>query len=108
VRSGLITLEQLQAVPLFERYRRETLDEFPALAEPGAGRRLLYEAIRRMLSQQVYDVIAATAAALAEAAPGDVDAVRQGPALVGFSPAMRAESIELKRFLFKNLYRHPR
>src|SRR5450830_779788 len=107
VRSGLITLAQLQAVPLFERFRQQTLAEFPALAEPGAGRRLLYEAIRRMLSQQVYDVIDATRSALAHSAPSSVDEVRHLPPLLGFSPAMRAESTQLKQFLFKNLYRHP-
>ena len=77
----------------------------PALAQ--APRRLLYEAIRRMLSDQVYDVIAATRAALAAARPADVDAVRAAPALVQFSPEMRAQSLALKRFLFQNLYRHP-
>lgn len=107
VRSGLITLAQLQAVPLFERFRRQALDEFPALAEPGAGRRLLYESIRRMLSQQVYDVIDATRAALSRHAPASADEVRRMPPLLGFSPVMRAESTQLKQFLFKNLYRHP-
>ena len=106
VRSGLITLEQLQAVPLFERYRQQTLDEFPQLADQ-AGRRLLYEAIRRMLSQQVYDVIEATAAALAQQPLHHVDDVRRAGPLLCFTPAMRAESTQLKQFLFKNLYRHP-
>jgi dGTPase len=80
VRSGLITQEQLAEVPLFARYRSEALDEFPGLDAPATERRLLYEAIRRMLSAQVYDVIAATQQAIACAAPGDVDAVRRaGP-----------------------------
>lgn len=105
VRSGLLTLAQLQDVPLFARYRAQAQAEHPALAQ--APRRLLYEAIRRMLSDQVYDVIAATRAALAAARPADVDAVRAAPALVQFSPEMRAQSLALKRFLFQNLYRHP-
>lgn len=108
VRSGLITLEQLAQVPLFERYRLETLHEFPRLGDAGAGRRLLYEAIRRMLSQQVYDVIAATREALAPLHLQGADEARLAGPLVGFAPAMRRESRELKRFLFKNLYRHPR
>jgi len=58
VRSGLLTLEQLESEPLFDRYRRQALAEFPSLQ----GRRLLFEAIRRMLSAQVYDVIDATQA----------------------------------------------
>jgi len=70
-------------------------------------RRLLFEAIRLMLSAQVYDVIDATSAALAQAAPDSADAVRQSEPLVMFSNAMREQSTVLKRFLFKNLYRHP-
>src|SRR5690606_26299587 len=74
---------------------------------PHGPRRLLYDTIRRMLSDQVYDVVAATGARLAEADPADARAVRMAGPLVGFSTAMRAESTELKRFLFQNLYRHP-
>ena len=107
VRSGLITQEQLQQVPLFARYRMEALGEYPALDAPDHQRRLLYEAIRRMLSAQVYDVIAATQAALARATPANVDAVRHAEPLICFSPQMRSESQALKRFLFDNLYRHP-
>ena len=99
VRSGLITLEQMQDVPLFQHFCAQALAEHPQLAEPQQS--------RRMLSEQVYDVIAATRAALDAAQPQSVDAVRQLPPLVAFSPAMRVQSTELKRFLFRNLYRHP-
>ncbi|MDR2852135.1 MAG: deoxyguanosinetriphosphate triphosphohydrolase [Burkholderiaceae bacterium] len=105
VRSGLLRIEQLSEVDLFERFRREALDECPQLRQQ--GRRLLYEAIRRMLSAQVYDVIAATRAALAAASPSDARAVRQAGPLVLFSAAMRAQSAQLKSFLYVNLYRHP-
>ncbi len=107
VRSGLITLVQLREVPLFDQFRAATLAEYPDLAQPSLQRRLLFEAIRRMLSAQVYDVIDATRAALAGHSPTDVQAVRQSPPLVMFGDAMRARSLELKQFLFKNLYRHP-
>ena len=103
VRSGLISLEQLQDVALFARFQQQTLAQHPGLA----GRRLLFESIRRMLSAQVYDVLDATGAALREAQPGHVDEVRAAPALVCFSPEMARESVELKRFLRTNLYRHP-
>ena len=103
VRSGLIVIEQLAEVELFERHRREALAEHPDLE----SRRVLYETIRRMLSAQVYDVIDATRAALAASAPADADEVRRAPPLVGFDEPMRRQSAELKRFLFANLYRHP-
>ena len=107
VRSGLLTLAQLRALPLFDRYRAEAEAEHPQLGAADGQRRLLYEAIRRMLSAQVYDVINATSAAIAQAAPHHVDAVRAAPPLVCFSGAMHAESQQLKRFLMDNLYRHP-
>lgn len=104
VRSGLLSLEQLEAaVPLVRRYLREALAEFPALT----GKRLLFETIRRMLSAQVYDIIDASRAELAAAEPVDVQAVREaGRPLLRFSAEMRRGSSELKRFLFASLYRH--
>ena len=108
VRSGLITLDQLRSVPLFDAYRAAAQAEYPELAQASLQRRLLYEAIRRMLSAQVYDVIDSTQTAVAMFAPSDVGAVRRAPPLVMFGDAMRERSLELKQFLFKNLYRHPR
>ena len=107
VRSGLITLAQLQAVPLFDDFRRQTLADFPGLQAPSQGRRLLYESIRRMLSAQVYDVISATQAALDQTQPAHVDAVRALPPLVRFGTEMQAKSKALKAFLLQHLYRHP-
>ncbi|MDR7331065.1 deoxyguanosinetriphosphate triphosphohydrolase [Roseateles asaccharophilus] len=104
VRSGLIELEQLLEVDLVREHWRAALDAHPHLA----GKRLLFETIRRMLSAQVYDIIDATRSALADAAPADADAVRRSdkPQL-RFSADMRTRSTALKRFLFANLYRHP-
>ena len=106
VRSGLVTLAQLQEVPLVARWRAEVLAEYPALAAQ-PSRRLLSETLRRLLSAQVVDLVATTAAAVAEVAPADVDALRHLPALAALSPAQRRANAELKRFLFSELYRHP-
>ena len=103
VRSGLISMEQLQEVVLFNAYRLRVQDEFPKLS----GRRLLYETIRRMLSDQVYDVMETTRAALKEYAPETADEVRRMPPLVRFSLGMRESSSELKLFLMHSLYKHP-
>lgn len=102
VRSGLLTLEQLECVDLFDAFRREALAEHPGLR----GRRLLFESIRRMLSAQVYDVIAASQRALDDAGVASADEVRRTHVLVRFSDGMRQRSAELKRFLMTNLYRH--
>ncbi|WP_043003556.1 deoxyguanosinetriphosphate triphosphohydrolase [Comamonas testosteroni] len=109
VRSGLITMAQLRdAVPLFARYHAATLAQWPDLAVPDAQRKLLYESIRRMLSDQVYDVIHHSSASLEQAGVRSVQQVRQhGQTLIGFSQEMKTQSLELKQFLFGQLYRHP-
>ena len=103
VRSGLLTLTQVAEVPLFAQHLATVRAEYPELTE----RRTLYEAIRRMLSAQIYDVIDATGAALAAAAPHSAEDARRAGRLLQFSAEMRAQSSALKRFLFANLYRHP-
>ena len=107
VRSGLITLEQLQEVPLFDQFRQQVLTEFAFLSDVAQGRRLLYESIRRMLSTQVYDVISATEAAIAQEKPTSVSDVRLAPPLVQFNATMKQQSQVLKAFLLSQLYRHP-
>lgn len=103
LRSGLLTWEQVLTVSLVARHHASVQRDHPQLT----GRRLLYETIRRMLSEQVYDVMRATRAALAQHRPQHVDEVRQCPPLVGFSADMRAESLQLKQLLLHALYRHP-
>ena len=107
VRSGLITLEQLQSVPLFAHFYTQTLADFPDLAHAHAQRRLLYETIRRMLSEQVYDVIRTTRQGIEAAGVQHVDEVRAWTKpLVRFGADMQQQSQALKHFLFHQLYRH--
>ncbi|MCY7306923.1 MAG: deoxyguanosinetriphosphate triphosphohydrolase [Rhodoferax sp.] len=108
IRSGLITLEQLRQVLFFDDFLRQTLQARPQLRDAVHDRRLLYETIRRMLSAQVYDVIAATQGRLHRARPGSVTDVRTMPTLLGFSPATAQGSASLKHFLLHQLYRHPK
>ncbi|MFM2118737.1 MAG: hypothetical protein RL722_205 [Pseudomonadota bacterium] len=107
VRSGLITLEQAARVPLIARFRDQALQDHPELAGR-SDRRLLFETLRRMLSAQIYDVIDHSRAALQAAGVRSADEARAAARpLISFSPAMRAESQALSRFLFRQLYRHP-
>ncbi len=103
VRSGLLTSDQLLALPLFQRFHREALQAFPGLV----GQRLLYETLRRMLSAQVGDVVAASLHEIAQHAPADAGQARRGPALIAFSAPMAAGVREVKSFLRSALYRHP-
>ena len=114
VRSGLVTLEQLQEVPLLAHWQTEVRQQHPLVG----GRRLLHETLRRMLSALVHDLSAATQAAVLQAWQSSppakdtnprisADWVRSSPALATLSPAVRQQCTELKRFLFRELYRHP-
>jgi len=107
VRSGLLTLEHLEAVPLFDVFRCQALNAHPQLRDKTLGRRLLYESIRRMLSSQVYDVIEATQAAIDRVKPMSLVDVRHSVCLVQFGDGMRAQSASLKSYLLEHLYRHP-
>jgi dGTPase len=103
VRSGLLTMEQLEEVELFNRFQRDSLRAHSMLQ----GQKLLFDTIRRMLSAQVYDVTDASRADLQKAGPDSVVAVRRMPRLIHFSQEMAMQSQQLKRFLHQKLYRHP-
>jgi dGTPase len=102
LRSGLLSMAQMNEVELFARHRHAVEQTYPGLP----GRRALYETIRRMITAMTADVVATSQALLLDVAPADIDAVRAAVPLIRFSPEMRAETTALKRFLYANLYRH--
>ena len=102
LRSGLITIEQLEQVAFFARLWRDVQQTFPGLS----GRRAIYETLRRLITALADDLIVTSSALLADAAPKSLDEVRASPPLIRFSDPMRKDATELKRFLRENLYRH--
>ncbi len=104
LRSGLLTLEQLDSLSLWRLHRDAAVAAFPSLA----GRRLIHETIRRMINTLIVDLIDATATNLERYRPMSLEDVRNAPPLVAHGEAVAAQALELKRFLFKNLYRHYR
>lgn len=102
LRSGLITLEQLEEVGLFARHAAAVRKEYPDIV----GRRLIHETIRRMIDTQVTDLLAQSSEAIADAQLQTIDDVRNAPVLITFSPAMQEENRLLKGFLREALYRH--
>jgi dGTPase len=102
LRSGLLSLRQLDDVPLFARIAHAVRNEHGDLPD----RRLTHETIRRMINALVGDLLAETGRRIHAAGLASVDDVRRAPPLVAFSPTMRAQADELKRFLFQHLYRH--
>ncbi len=103
LRAGLISVEQLRDIELFAEQFQIVKQTYPALE----GKRLVHEIIRRMINQQVVDLLRHSQTRLSEVAPRDIDAVRTHAApLIDFSQAMAAKHRALKKFLRENLYRH--
>ena len=104
LRSGLLSVEQMLEVEIFARHHQEVIQRYPKLER----RRLIGEIIRSMINTLVVDLTETTRAALAREKPASVEDIRAAPRLAGFSPEVRRQADELKRFLMRNLYRHPR
>ncbi len=104
LRSGLITLEQLAAIPLVARHLDEVRQAYPELTE----RRVVHETVRRMINTLVSDLIQQSERNIGKQAPATLDDVRAAPALIAFSAELNVQQRELKNFLRTHLYRHYR
>ncbi len=103
IRAGLISVEQLLEVPLFAEYHAEVQALHPGLA----GRRLVFEVLRRMINRLVTDLIDSSAERLRAAGVASIQEVRAHPApLIGFSEAARVLNLGLKTFLREHVYKH--
>jgi len=105
LRAGLLTLDQLLAVPMVARGWEAARARFPDIA-PAL---LAGELVRGQIGLMVNDLIAETGRRVAASGVASVEDVRAaGTALAGFSPGMREDERDLKRFMYANLYHHPR
>jgi len=104
LRSGLIGLEHISNVRIFARHQALVLRQHSRLT----GRRLINETVRRMIDTLVTDLIRTSAASIRKLGPASIEEVRLASPLIAFSPRVRDECQELKRFLHHNLYRHYR
>lgn len=102
LRSGLITLEQLNKLEIFAQHYAEVKQKYPELG----GKRLISEIIRRMINTLIRDVTEYSLSQIAAHGVKTAEDVFKAPVLVAFSPEMRKMQDELKKFLLDNLYRH--
>jgi dGTPase len=102
LRSGLITLDQLQMVEIFATHHSRVRRRHPNLEK----RRAIAETVRAMINTLVLDLTETTLANLRQAAPASVDDVRASAPLAAFSVSVRRQADALKQFLLDNLYRH--
>ncbi len=104
--SGLLDLGALAgAVPLFD----ECLGAARARVGQAQGRVVVADALRRMIDRLVSDLIETTRHAIEAADVRSTADVRQaGRGLVGLSAEAALRNRELKLYLNRQLYRHPR
>lgn len=102
LRSGLLSLDQLEEISLFERNWASVRNAGGAMD----ARRRIHETVRRMINALVCDLIEKTKSEISRAMPRTLDDVRLAGPLVGFSGEMAKAQREMKRFLGENLYQH--
>ncbi|MCB1984535.1 MAG: deoxyguanosinetriphosphate triphosphohydrolase [Burkholderiales bacterium] len=104
LRSGLISLEQLEQVSIFSRHLVLVKKKYPNLGE----RRLIHETVRCMINTLATDLTEQSIQNIEQAQLDSLQAVQQSPPLIGFSDPVKKEQQELKKFLYDNLYLHYR
>ncbi len=106
LRAGILTLEQMLAVPIVRRCWDKVRARHPDVPEE----RLVRELVREQIGLMVNDLLVTTRANLDAMGlvNADVSAIRAaGQAACAFSAPMREEERVLKRFMYDNLYHHP-
>ena len=100
--SGLLTEAQLERdIDCWKNASERIRDEHGDLPEECRH----YFIIRCLIDEQVHDVVGTTEANIAEAGVASADDVRQQKnGLVAYSPTRREANLQLRAYLYKNLY----
>jgi dGTPase len=105
LRAGLLTFDQLLDVPMVERCWGQVCSQFDGYPAES----LRSELVRHQIGMMVNNVIDTTAVRIADLGIETADDVRHaGRAIAGFDDVLAADERLLKRFMYANLYHHPR
>ena len=103
LRAGAFKMSDLNEVPHVAETFKLVRSKYPAIEE----RRIVFEAVRRLIGDMVEDVMLETKRRAARNAPDcAVDVRKMGEPLVAFSEEMALKNRDLKDFLFRHMYRH--
>ncbi len=101
----ILNPEQLEETTVWRQSHANVRERFPEVREPELHKLIIND----IIDVQVGDVIASSARAIEAAGVETVEDVRgQAQLLVRYSDALRAANGELRRFLYQNVYYHPR
>ena len=96
---------QLEETAVWRWSHQSVLARYPDVREPELHKLI----IGAIIDAQVRDVVTTSADAIRKAGVASADEVRRQPAsLICYSDERRAANQELRRFLYKNVYYHPR
>lgn len=105
IKSGFITLELLDKVAIWHQVSSAVRSKYPAIDD----RRLVYQTISALIGLQINDVCVTTLANLDRYKVTTLDDLRLvNRPVAHFSDDITIQNMELKSFLFDNLYRHYR
>jgi dGTPase len=105
LRAGMITFNQLASCELFSREQTVVSKTWSQLSK----KRMIHEVIRRMINTLVSDLITTSQENIQSLNLSTIHDVRNaGKPLIGLSDAVAAQNTELKIFLNKHLYKHPK
>lgn len=101
----ILSSAQLEENAVWRRSHESVAARHPEVREPELHKLI----IRDIIDLQVRDVVSTSADALAQSAVQSADDVRRQPVpLIRYSDALLEANRELRRFLYKNVYYHPR
>jgi dGTPase len=101
----ILTAAQLEKNAVWQRSHRTVLARYPDAREPELHKLI----IRDIIDVQVQDVVTTSARSILDAGVQSADEVRQQPApLIRYSDELLEANRELRRFLYQNVYYHPR
>jgi len=105
IRAGLFEIEDICEVPLVGPVFKSVMDKYPNLE----SQRISHEAVRRLITAMVNNLVAETERRLIESKVETVFDIRalEHP-VVSFSSELQTADHDLKRFLFDHMYRHDR
>ena len=101
----ILSAERLEENEVWRHSRRAVLARYPDAREPELHRLI----IRDIIDVQVRDVITTSAQSIADAGVQSADSVRVQPApLICYSDDLLQANRALRKFLYENVYYHPR
>ena len=104
VKAKKIFIEQLETLPIFFNQMKIVLKKYPKLS----GSKIINETVRLIINLLINDLISNSNENIINKEIINSDDVRNCDSLViGFSDEIKMLNMELKKFLYSNLYKHP-